>query len=340
MRRFLVLLVTLAVPASADTVLQAWAYINLADVPPRQVSSDGTPVSSSASTAESSASAHASASSIGARASSSDGFLVEGAHAIASARTTFRVTSRSGGNEPVPLTFNVAVTGSISANSSPNILGAGPDVSVASVSIRSNVDTTERNGGILLGSQKGILKLELVSGAFREGGPAHGPTDWSVDIRLARAVPPVIPWNLLPPYLRVAGIAATLYDALSTASQVVQALEGKAKIEGFPELGFPPGWVMPVAMVTIGIDNTFPLTRSIRPDGRPHFMGLSIISQASSAPTAQSTSDYSNTVGLESITVDAAWPGDPADLTVTFDDGRTFPVTRQRPPRRRAVRHP
>ena len=277
--------------SDTSTVLQAWAYVNLSDTPQKLVSTDGTPLSQSASGDGSSAFARAGTTSIGAGAQSADSNLTEGATGVAAATSVFHVTSRSGQSKPVPLTFNLGVEGSIHASSSP-ILG-DTDVSVASVDIRSSVDRTERNGSILLGSQKGILVLDLTSGAFGADGAPRGQTHWSVNVRLAKIGLPSWTWELLPEYGTFAGVAVNVYQALSTIHQVVDTIAGKAKTEGFPQLGILPGAVVPVWQATFGVDNVFPLTASFIPnDGRPHTMNLSIIVQASSSPVAQSASDY------------------------------------------------
>ena len=335
MRALMMVCCLLVAPlAAADTVLQAWAYINLEDVPPRAVSRDGSPVSSSAAGSGSSASASASETSVSARADSQDANLVEGAHAIASTHTTFKVT---GGNGSVSLTFNLGVSGSIYAHSSP-IPGNGPNVSVVAMHVRSNVDRAEANGGILMGSQHGVLVIHSASGTFEEGGAGEGVFRADVDVRLSDPRD-AIPFALL----RVLGhfniIGSTLPEILEKIENLITFIEGTAAILGFPDLDIAPGEVVPVFQVQYFVDNNLPITVPIVPnDGRTHSMALTIQAQASSSPVASGSSNYSNTFEVKSVTVDPAYEGDPSEIVVTFESGKTMRATREGS-RRRAVRH-
>jgi hypothetical protein len=335
MRAWMILSCVLLAPAAAaDTVLQAWAYINLVDVPTRQVSRDGSPVSSSAAGAGSSASASASETSVSSKADSSDGNLTAGASATASTSTTFKVTGRN--HASVPLTFNLGVSGSINAASHrivPNV-----NVSVASVSVRSNIDLAEANGGILLGSQNGFLVLHLASGTFGDGGSAKGVVRAHVVVRGADPLD-VIPFELLQLLAIYDVEGGSLIEVLAKIDDLISAIKVMAAVRGFPDLNIGPGKILPVWIETFTIDNHVPITVPIVPnDGRPHFMGLSIITQASSAPVANSSANYSNTFKLESVTVDPTYEGDPADIVITFESGKVMHATRAST-RRRAVSH-
>jgi hypothetical protein len=326
--------VLLAPVAAADTVLQAWAYINLVDVPPRQVSRDGSPASSSAAGAGSSASASASETSVSSRADSSDGNLTAGASAIASTSTTFKVTGGNGA--AVPLTFNLAVSGSIYAES--YRIPTSTNVSVVSMSVRSNVDRAEANGGILLGSQDGVLVIHSASGTFGDGGSAKGVVRAEVEVRLADPLD-VIPFELLQ-FLAIYEITgSTLVEVLAKIDDLIRFIEVTAAVVGFPDLDISPGKFVPVFTKRFTIDNSLPITVPIVPnDGRTHFMALSIITQASSAPIASGSSNYSNTFEVESVTVEPSYEGDPSDIVITFESGKTMRATRAFA-RRRSVRH-
>jgi hypothetical protein len=97
---------------------------------------------------------------------------------------------------------------------------------------------------------------------------------------------------------------------------------------------------VPVYTTKFTIDNNVPITVPIVPnDGRPHFMALSIFTQASSAPIASGSSNYSNTFEVKSVTVDPAYEGDPSDIVITFESGKTMRAKRASSMRRRSVRH-
>jgi len=327
--------VLLAPVATADTVLQAWAYVILTDVPPRQVSRDGSPVSSSAAGDGSSANASASETSVSSRADSSDGHLTTGASATASTSTTFKVTGGHGGS--VPLSFNLGVSGSIHASSFP--VPSNTNVSVTEVSVRSNIDLAEANGSILLGSQNGILVIHSAAGTFGAGGSGEGYVHAKVEVRLADPLD-VIPFGQMQflAFYDVEGSA--LAEVLIQIDDIITAIKTTSDKLGFPDLHIPPGKVVPVWTDTFTINNHIPITVPIVPnDGKTHFMGLSIITEASSAPVASSSADYSNTFEIKSVTVAPSYVGDPSDIVITFESGKTMRATRPSAARRRAVRH-
>jgi hypothetical protein len=335
MRAWTILACVLLAPvAAADTVLQAWAYVNLTDVPPRQVSRDGSPVSSSAAGDGSSASASASETSVSSRADSSDGHLTTGASATASTSTTFKVTGGHGGS--VPLTFNLGVSGSINANSFR--VPVSTNVSVAAVSVRSNIDLSEANGSILLGSQNGVLVIHSAAGTFGAGGSAEGVVDVDVEVHLADPLD-LVPFKLMK-FLGFYHLTGPLAEVLVEIDDLISSIKTTAAVLGFPDLDIPPGKVIPVYIDTFTINNHVPITVPIVPnDGKTHFMGLSIITQASSAPVATSSADYSNTFEIKSVTVAPAYEGHPSDIVITFESGKTMHATRASAARRRAVRH-
>jgi hypothetical protein len=337
MRAWTILACVLLGPvAAADTVLQAWAYVNLTDVPPRQVSRDGSPVSSSAAGDGSSASARASETSVSSRADSSDGHLTTGASATASTSTTFKVTGGHGGS--VPLTFNLGVSGSINANSF--LVPVNVNVGVAEVSLRSNIDLSEANGSILLGSQNGVLVIHSAAGTFGAGGSAEGVVVDDVEVHLADPLDlGVVPFKLMK-FLGFYHLTGPLAEVLVELDDLISSIKTTAKLLGFPDLDIPPGKVVPVYIDTFTIHNNVPITVPIVPnDGRTHFMGLSIITEASSAPVARSSADYSNTFELKSVTVAPSYEDDPSDIVITFESGKTMHATRASVARRRAVRH-
>jgi hypothetical protein len=323
--------------ASASTVLQATAYVNLAGNPPRAVSFDGTPVQQSASNAHSSAMAQASETSVGARAHSQDGVLSETAFGSASESTTFTVTSSAAGASGIPLTFNLAVDGSISATSDP-APSSGPNISVANVSVRSNVDLVEGNGGLILGSQHGYLVLYLPSGILGAGGASEGQVKLVSEVRLADPLN-ALPFDLLPILNTFTVLGRTLGEVTAGLDVLIEGIRQTAKNVGFPELGIGPGKSVPIWTAKYIVETSTPMTVTVVPnDGHRHNLALSITTQASSAPIGTSDASYSNTVAVRSITVPADYRGDPNDIVIKFESGTALHASRP-VARRRAVRH-
>jgi hypothetical protein len=208
------------------------------------------------------------------------------------------------------------------------------------MSVRSNIDLTERNGGIILGSQDGLLVLHSTSGTFNNGGAGDHPGAVRAEVEVRLADPfNAIPFNLLPIFGRFSVLADTIADVLQKIDTLKTFLETTAAVLGFPDLNLSPGEVFPVLEVKYFIDTNVPITVPIVPNsGKTHFMGLMIQAQASSAPIGTGSSDYSNTLEVKSVTVDPAYEGDPSEIVVTFESGKTFHATRESS-RRRAVRH-
>jgi hypothetical protein len=326
-------------PAAADTVLQATAYVSFVDTPPKVVSRDGSPVQQSASGAGSSATAHASETSVGAAAHSEDGVLSEGALASASAFSTFTVTSTGSGTS-LPLTFNLGVSGSISVTSD-FVPSGGPNISVASVSVRSNVDRAESNGGIQMGSQDGYLVLYSTSGSFGAGGSSAGQVIADLQVHLADPLN-AIPFELLPVVGEFTILGHTLGEVSAKLDLIIHAIEETARNIGFPDLGIGPGKTIPVWTVRYIINNSAPVTVPVTPnDHRIHNISLYIVAQAASAPVATADANYSNTLTIKEVTVPLSYQGNPDDIVVTFESGRIlhakWPASTAG--KRRAVRH-